>query len=174
MPPALRKGHPPRLSSYDYSAPGAYFVTINTHGRANLFGKVIDGKMRLNNWGMIVQEEWWRTPALRPEVSLDQFVLMPNHLHGIVIINWSHSYLAPASETDLGARLTRLPRTLGSIIAGFKSASTKRIRLLSERTELRIWQSRFYEHVIRTEQSLRQIRQYIVDNPARWEARQQG
>lgn len=91
-----------RLKGYDYTQPGAYFITICTHERAHLFGAVVEGEMRLNEWGEIVREEWFKTAQIRPYVTLypDEFVLMPNHVHGIVWIVGARRRRAPTGTGE--------------------------------------------------------------------------
>ena len=152
-----------RLRNYDYSRAGAYFITVCTDGRELLFGEVIDGEVELNELGRIAAEEWLKSARIRIEIELDAWVVMPNHVHGIVII------------TDGRCRGDRLvapsgprPRSLGAMMAGFKSAVTKRINTMRGTPGASVWQRNYYEHVIRNESALDRIRQYIADNPARW------
>jgi len=175
-----------RLKGYDYSQPGAYFVTICTHERARLFGRVVDEEMVLNAFGEIVWEEWFRSAEIRTEIELfaDEFVVMPNHIHGIVWIVetdvGTHGVGAHGvvGATDVGAHgrapLRRPPRSLGAFIAGFKSAATKRINALRGTPGVPVWQRNYYEHIIRNpvrangRSPLHAIRRYIADNPLRW------
>jgi REP element-mobilizing transposase RayT len=154
-----------RLQRYDYTQAGAYFVTLCTYQRACIFGDVVDGTVHLNVCGQIAEEEWLKTPFIRPGLELDAFALMPNHLHGIVMYTTdavrAHS-CAPVPP------LHRKPRSLGAFVSGYKSAVTKRINYVRGTSGQLVWQRNYYEHVIRSEQVLRAIRQYIVDNPARW------
>ncbi|RME13326.1 MAG: transposase [Ardenticatenia bacterium] len=168
-----------RLKGYDYTQPGAYFVTICTHERAHLFGRVVDGEMVLNAWGEIVRDEWFRTADIRANVELyaDEFVVMPNHVHGII-------WIVETDETDVGATRqvaptnrrvapTDRPRgpvsgSLGAIIGQYKSAVTRRINIQRNTPGGRVWQRNYYEHIIRTERALHAIRRYIADNPRRW------
>jgi putative transposase len=152
-----------RLPAYDYAQAGAYFVTLVSHARECLFGQVIDGEMRLNALGEVVVEEWRRTGEIRREVEPDILVVMPNHIHGIVIVG-AHGR-APLHR----APLHRSPRSVGSFVAGFKSAVTKRINEMRGTPGLPLWQRNYYEHIIRNEEDLNHVRQYVVDNPARWE-----
>ncbi len=161
-----------RLPGYDYTQPGAYFVTICTHYREMLFGDVINGVVRLTPLGEIVRDEWFKSAKIRQNVLLheDEFVIMPNHIHGII-------WIVDGGEDggDVGAdsrppllQPRRTPKSLGSIIAGFKSAATKRINVLRETPGRPVWQRNYYEHIIRTERALDAIRSYIQDNPVRW------
>jgi len=179
-----------RLKGYDYTQPGAYFVTICTHGRAPLFGRVAGGDMVPNECGTIVREEWFRSAEIRDEIELfpDEFVVMPNHVHGIV---WIVATVDPAGYDEnvrpmVGAHGRApvvvvgatgrsplqphgpAPRSLGSFIAGFKSAVTQRINARRGTPGERVWQRNYYEHIIRNERALNAIRRYIIDNPWRW------
>jgi putative transposase len=159
-----------RLKEYDYSLPGGYFITICTFDKQWLFGNIVHEEMQLNACGEIVQEEWKQTPALRPEILLDEYMVMPNHFHGIVIITDEHKH---QNKTLVGthgrASLQRTPRSLSSLVAGFKSVVTKRINEMNHTPRMPVWQPRFYEHVIRGEKDLNNIRRYILANPAQWQ-----
>ena len=160
-----------RLRAYDYAQAGAYFVTICTQGRMNLFGEVVDGEMRLNDLGVIAQEEWLRTESIRAEVELDISQVMLNHFHGVVVITTAMPHIGMKSEstrTHGRASLHRAPKSLGSLVAGFKSVVTKRINQLQNTAGSPVWQPNYYERIIRNEKELGVIRQYIVDNPAKW------
>ncbi len=164
-----------RLKEYDYTQPGAYFVTICTYRRAHLFGQVVDGEMRLNAFGKIVWEEWFRTAQVRPYVELfeNEFVVMPNHIHGIIWIV-EHDVGATRRVAPTSRRVAPqpprgpVPQSLGAIIAQFKSVVTKRINTLRGTPGAPVWQRNYWEHVIRTERALNAIRRYIIENPARW------
>jgi putative transposase len=155
-----------RLKEYDYSQPGEYFITICTHDHEYLFGEIVKGEMQLNEIGKIAEEEWLKTAIIRPDVELDAYVIMPNHIHGIIIINDK----SPISivGTHSRASLRRKPRSLGSIIAGFKSAATKRINEMRHTPSFPVWQSRFYDRIIRSEKELNNVRDYIRNNPIQW------
>ena len=135
------------------------------------------GEMHLSPNGVIVQEEWKKTPCIRPDVSLDAFVVMPNHIHGIIVIEKSFgettgSVVSPLSETthrvvSTGNKTKTLqPNSLGSIIGQSKSVCTKRIHASGYRDF--DWQPRYYDHVIRNEKDLDRIREYITMNPSQW------
>jgi REP element-mobilizing transposase RayT len=164
-----------RLPGYDYAWPGWYAVTICAHERQALFGEVVDGEARLGPAGEIVRAEWLRTAALRPELRLDAFVIMPNHLHGIIVIDEAteaRSATASASASHAGNELAafRSPAgTLGAVVRGFKAATTSRIRGLWSQLDARVWQWSFYEHIIDDEDDLAHIREYIANNPRAWE-----
>jgi len=162
-----------RLPAYDYTQPGAYFLTVVTHQRQCLFGEVVDGQVLVSAYGEAVRQEWLRSTQIRREIQLDAFVVMPNHIHGIVIIGGqtvgAHGRAPPGRAPPGRAPLHRSPLSLGSFVAGFKSAVTKRINEIRATPGLPVWQHNYYERVIRNEEELRQIRQYIIDNPAQWD-----
>jgi putative transposase len=160
-----------RLKSYDYAQAGTYFVTVCTQRRACLLGAISNGHMRLNGAGRTVHASWDQLPRRFAGVRLDEFIIMPNHVHGIIIIVGAQ-FIAPddpphhvLANHGQGA-INRAP-TLGEIVRAFKAASTYAIH---RRTNpVFDWQRNYYEHVIRDDDSLERIRQYILDNPARWE-----
>ena len=151
-----------RLSTYDYTQSGVYFVTICTYRFASLFGRIVDGNVQLNGLGRLVEEEWQRTSVVRPSVDLDQFVVMPNHLHGLLCISDSKVERIPKSSTTMRAN------SLGSIIAQYKSIVTKRSRSRASSRSWPIWKRNYYDHIVRNERSLERIRTYILENPSRW------
>lgn len=151
-----------RLPDYKYNENGVYFVTICTYKKRCLFGHIADGRMIANEWGNIVKEEWLRSESLRKNVELDMFVLMPNHLHGIIIISDDQ---VPANATRFS---TLKAGSLGAIIGQFKSIVTKRVRRLPDRPDHLIWQRNYYENVIRTHKIWNRIRKYVATNPERW------
>ena len=143
-----------RLPGFDYSAPGYYFLTICTHGRACWFGEIRSEFMLLNDAGCIAWQEWYRTGELRPNIRLDEFIVMPNHIHAIIQI------LEPSVEK-------RGVSTISAIINQYKMVVTKRVRQTHPEFA---WQSRFYDHIVRDEQALRNLREYILYNPAMWKS----
>ena len=152
-----------RLKEYDYTQAGAYFVTICTHMRSCLFGQVRDDEMLLSPAGLIVEQELLRSPLVRPTLQLDEFVVMPNHLHFIAVF-------APEEErTDQPLVPTgKVAPTLGNFLAQFKSIATKRMQAELKMTTGQIWQRGYYDHVIRDDEDLNRIRQYIIENPLAW------
>ena len=153
-----------RLPWWDYSQAGWYFVTMCTQDRRCVLGEIVEGEVVLSSAGLVVEEEWRRTAMIRDHVNLDEFVIMPNHLHGILVFTGAAE---KTSHRDVSTKSRLKPHSLGAIIGQFKSVCTKRIR--GAGFSQFGWQSRFYEHIIRDEQSVENIRQYIVDNPAKWE-----
>ena len=156
-----------RHEYHDYQGPGAYFLTICTFHRQRILGSIRGGMVSLSRWGAVVEEEWLRTAELRPSVDLDEFVIMPDHLHGIVRVIAGPSLPSPSSVTAL----VRPVRSLGSMISGFKSACTTRINQLRRTPHTPIWQRNYYERVVRDVGALESARRYIRDNPVRWQMR---
>lgn len=154
-----------RLKEYDYTQPGAYFVTMCTQGRELLFGHVIDGIMNLNQVGQ-VQAIGTALPKRFPSVELDHFRVMPNHVHGIINLN-ACLYGTEGAASRAPTSLPRLP-TLGDVVGAYKSVSTVEVNRLLGRSGRPLWQRNYYEHIVRDQRSLAEIRVYIVDNPARW------
>lgn len=170
-----------RLKGYDYSQAGAYFITLCTQDRACLFGKVVNGEMRLNDAGRMVLAEWNRLPERFPHLVLDAFVVMPNHVHGILVITdpaptapTVGATVATVGATPTVGATTRVAPTVGNIIGAFKSRVTvEYIRGVKTSGwppfRGRLWQRNYYEHIIRNERALNAIRQYILQNPQRWQ-----
>ena len=133
-----------------------------------IFGEIIEEGISHSDVGIIVEDELQMTDVLRPEIRLDQFVIMPNHVHAIILIE-----LGPIGPIAVGAHrdapLHRSARSLGSIVGQFKGKVTTRVRRLRQDPDYRVWQRNYYEHVIRDEEELNRIRQYIQDNPASWQ-----
>jgi len=158
-----------RCPKWDYTSNGYYFVTICTHNKQSFFGEIINGEMLLNPISEIVALEWQKTEEIRTNIQLDAWVIMPNHIHGIVIID--KETVNGVNETFRWNVSTKKPRlqsdSLGSIIGQFKSVCTRQIWAAGY-TDFR-WQSRFHDHIIRDEKSLNQIREYIINNPIKWE-----
>ena len=156
-----------RLQGYDYTQPGAYFVTICTHNRAALFGRVVDGDTVLNECGRIVWECWREIPDHFPHVALDAFVAMPNHVHGII---WIVDDVGATHASPLPDDGPRGPTSgsLGAVVGSFKSAVTRRINARRGTPGAPVWQRNYYEHIIRNEGALHAIRRYIIENPVRW------
>jgi REP element-mobilizing transposase RayT len=175
-----------RLRGYDYARAGGYFVTVCTHQRACLFGAISDGQMRLNAVGQVATQCWRAIPDHFPDVRCDEFVVMPNHIHGIlwivtpnpsgvvvvVVVGANHySPLRPPQCPPQPGPSNQAPprgtsKTIGSVVRGFKIGVTLWMR--GNDFDGPVWQRGYYEHIIRKEESLNRIRQYILDNPARW------
>ncbi len=143
-----------RLKGYDYAQAGAYFVTILAYRRLHLFGSIKDGLMTLSKIGMIVENCWFEITHHFPSVELDVFVMMPNHLHGIVLLH---------------ENATSNP-TLSQVMNTYKGAVTRTARQsLDEELETPVWHRNFHDHIIRSEREYLYIAQYVQTNPMRWE-----
>ncbi|MCZ4694875.1 hypothetical protein DWB61_07690 [Ancylomarina euxinus] len=166
-----------RLKSWDYASSGIYFITICTDNRQHYFGEVENGKMQLSKIGVIAEEQWLKTFQIREDMNLemDEFVIMPNHFHAIIIIG-ENKYnaidrdtmhqvetqcIASVQKNNFGAQ----SKNLASIIRGFKIGVTKNARIINPEFT---WQARFYDHIIRNDESLSRIRDYIKSNPLKW------
>ena len=159
-----------RLSGYDYAQSGAYFVTVCTQKRACLFGSITNSEMQLNEAGRIVQAVWLELPVRFPQVGVDSLIVMPNHIHGIILVG--AQFIAPSNSRsgivegparDVIGRAS----TVGEIIRAYKAISTREIRR-TVKADFR-WQRNYYEHIVRNEESLNRIREYIVNNPSQWD-----
>lgn len=177
-----------RLKGYDYSKTGLYFITLCVEDKQHLFGDIIDAKMILNQLGQIANDEWINTSDIRDNISLHEFIIMPNHFHCIIEINFKKG----ENDQSIGA-LKSPSQTIGSIIRGYKIATTKKIKdFLKEEnirtgelqfapisqsisselqfapTNSKIWQRNYYENIIRDEKAYQNISNYIKNNPAKW------
>jgi REP element-mobilizing transposase RayT len=183
-----------RLKGYDYSSEGLYFITICCHNKVCLFGHVLNGAMVLNEYGQIAFNEWMKTPEIRPNVELGEFIVMPNHIHGIIRITRRGESYSPNSGGEshspdcrgdsrgvlntpdfmgesvspqrYSPRLQGPSQTIGAIVRGYKSAVTKKLNALG--VGRKVWQRDYYEHIIRNEQAYNNISNYIVNNPSKW------
>lgn len=179
-----------RLKNYDYSSLGLYFVTICTHGYMNLLGEIKDDKMNLNKYGEIAKKEWYKTGEIRPDINLPEFVIMPNHLHGIIEITCrgtlqrAHEdgtvrdntsgilhhektgtvHRAPTAEKFGKPTANSIP----SIVRSYKAVVTKQVRDINNNPDYLFWQRSYYEHIIRNEESYLKIAEYILNNPKKW------
>jgi REP element-mobilizing transposase RayT len=166
--PTIPTGHRRsiRLKGYDYSLGGAYFLILVTHKRKLLFGHIQNGKMNLNPLGYIVLKAWLDLPNHSPFTALDEFILMPNHLHGIILITKSRKGTASRAPTFGDP----VPDSLPTFLRSFKSSATKRINERRGTPGSPVWQRNYFERVIRNEKELTRIREYIFNNPMQWEA----
>lgn len=182
----------PRHPHFDYRSVAAYFVTICAYKHRHIFGTVVDGHMEHNAFGRIVVEEWHRSDALRDNIVLDAFVCMPNHVHGIVCIvpsgvtdvsprgyrlgdaatfhrpSTDPSEDPPSHRRYVNGRPVCPAGSVSSMIGGFKGAATRRIRTQGDNATMRVWHSRFDDHILRDERDWRTHRRYIDKNPIRW------
>ena len=163
-----------RLKGYDYSQAGAYYVTVCTHNHLCLFGHVVNEKMMLNDPGRMIQSVWDQLTNQFSNIELDEYVIMPNHIHGISFIVGA-SLVGAQPSTWQGAGTRPAPTVgLGHIVGAFKSIATNEyIRGVKQHGwptfAGKLWQRNYYERVIRNDVELKRIRQYIVENPMKWE-----
>ncbi len=156
-----------RLKDYDYAQPGAYFVTTVTRDRLSLFGEIVADSMRLNAFGDIVRACWDDLPSHYAHIELDAFVVMPNHVHGIIILeNPAGEGLKPSPAGTIATTTKR--HGLPEIVRAFKTFSARRINELRGTPNVPVWQRSFHERVIRSDHELNRIRQYLIDNPEQW------
>jgi REP-associated tyrosine transposase len=154
-----------RLRGHDYAQAGAYFVTIVAMGREGLFGKIVDGEMRLNVYGNVARSCWDDLPMHYSNAKLDAFVVMPNHVHGIIVLKGDNTVgagLRPAPTDTTGNH------GLPEIVPAFKSFSARRINEIRNAPGTRVWQRNYYERIILNETALHAAREYVANNPARW------
>ena len=176
-----------RLQGWDYRNPGAYFITICTHNRVHHFGKCENGQMKLSTLGLIVQGCWFEIPRLNHHARLGEFIVMPNHVHGILILdkmddvddngggvvvetlkfNVSTTTVGTNNKSELYRNISPKSGSVSRIIQQFKRAATYHIKLGFPNTDFK-WQSRFHDHIIRNDKSFVRISNYIVNNPLKW------
>jgi len=162
MPISHRKTN--RLKDYDYSQPWWYYITICTKDKIEWFGEIKKGKIKLNQYGEIAYQYWEDIPKHFPNVELNEYIIMPNHIHGIVILN---PFVGVADLRPL-RRNNRNQMLLSKVIHGYKSSVTRTINKIPDNVKFQ-WQRSFYDHIIRTEYSCAKIREYITNNPLRWD-----
>jgi putative transposase len=155
-----------RMHGWDYSSDGYYFVTICVKDRDHLFGKIIKGKMQLNPYGAIVKQCWFDLPNHYNNVKLDSFCIMPDHVHCIVQIENGVSLETGLKPVSM--KTTPKRHGLFEFMRAFKTFSARRINVLRNSAGEHVWQSRFYDHIIRDHKSLERIREYIYRNPQNW------
>ena len=168
MSPILHHRKAIRLPGYDYSQAGEYFVTICTKDREHVFGSIEAGRMVLNRFGGIVEWCWKDLPNHYPFVQIDAFVIMPDHVHGIIVITEPD----PVREGSEPSPTRRYP--LSEIVRSFKTFSARRINECRGTQGVSVWQRNYFEHIIRDDRSLERIREYILSNPEKWAASHQN
>ena len=155
-----------RLKEYDYSRSGAYFVTICAHKRKYLFGNIVNDEMALSEYGKIVENVWYNLTGHYQNIKLDKFIVMPNHIHGIIIL---------MDMDDVGAGFKPAPTDLtkyyplSEIVRAFKTFSARHVNELRITPGIPVWQRNYHEHIVRNENELNRIREYIMNNPLRWQ-----
>lgn len=162
----MKKRQPTRLQDYDYASPGAYFITLCTKDKKNILGRIVEEKTVLSVAGEVVMNVWMDLPQHCPLLELDEFVIIPNHVHDIL---WLHE-----KNPRVGAGLKPSPtqpqkkHPLSEIVRAFKTLSSRRINQLNRTPSQTNWQRSFYDHVVRDEKDLLNHRKYILENPVRW------
>ncbi|MBN1294947.1 MAG: transposase [Candidatus Latescibacteria bacterium] len=161
-----------RLTGYDYSQTGTYFITICTQDKECLFGELEDNKMVFNHTGRIVKDSWLWLSTQYEYIELDEYVVMPNHLHGILLITDNSMKSTHGIGSSRGGSRTAPTnarrKSVGRLVGAFKTISTKHINEIRNTPGLKLWQRNYYEHIIRNDGDLHRVRQYIIDNPMNW------
>ena len=153
---------PNRLKSYDYNQQGYYYLTICTKNRMESFGNISNGKMHLSTMGLIADDYWKAIMIHFEKIELDEYIIMPDHIHGIIIVNDD-----PPIHTTFSDDNDRTKMVVSKIIHGFKSSVTREIFRQAANSNFG-WQKSFYDHIIRNEKELNRIRKYIIENPIRF------
>jgi REP element-mobilizing transposase RayT len=166
-----------RLKNYDYSSDALYYVTICTTGNNEIFGGIKNGRMLLNEYGIIARKEWFKTARIRTYVDLDAFIILPDHIHGIIVIKNQKfdqcrgmaCHAQPIHSTFVNRKFSNpINQSLSSIIGCYKSSVTREINKLRSSPGRTIWQRNYYEHIIRNEKELFAARKYIMNNPKKY------
>lgn len=178
-----------RLQGYDYRNEGMYFVTICTKDRLPFFGKIVDNQMILSDIGQIVHDNWYKIPQFSPHIVLDEFVVMPNHIHGILAIispvaSVASLHCVPSLQCNDATNTTKnqfmsdiSPKSgsISRVLNSYKGACSKNVASLQSVASLHCndattfaWQSKFHDRIIRNEQELYRIQNYIINNPKNW------
>jgi putative transposase len=173
-----------RLPGYDYTRAGAYYITMVTWQREELFGNVVDGRMVLNKFGQVAQTEWERLPRRFRNIELGEFVVMPNHAHGIIVIvdgrgtadcsNNNDPESTRRAPTNEGGAPTEqfgkpVAESIPTMVRSYKSAVSLRINFMRGTSGMPVWQRNYYEHIIRNETDFQTKSNYILNNPLNWE-----
>jgi putative transposase len=184
LTPGERHRTSKRLTGFDYTQAGAYFITIVTYKRKCFLGEVIGDCVVLSPYGKITFIEWFKSQGIRQEIRLhdNEFMVMPNHIHGIVWFAPEDNLPEPENDLSVDVKahgraplqvdrdtLHRQPRSLSSFIAGYKSSVTKQINKLRETPGSPVWMRNYHDRIIRNDRELRALCEYIRDNPLRWE-----
>lgn len=156
-----------RLRGFDYALDGAYFVTVCVAGRKRILGRIRNGTAILSEAGHLVVTAWERLPLHYPHVRLDAFVVMPNHVHGIVVLDGVVGTGRAAIPTSGGVPDPRR-HALPEIVRAFKAFSARAINLRRGTPGTPVWQRNYYERILRDERALAAVRRYIRENPAKW------
>jgi REP element-mobilizing transposase RayT len=168
-----------RLSGFDYSQPGGYFITIVTYQRECLFGKIENEEMVLSNFGRVAKQQWEKLSFRFHNIELSSFVVMPNHVHGIIMIHdngrgiargfFVKVYQVPRYAPTVQQQFGKLiPGSIPTIVRSYKSAVSYRINLMRNTAHIPVWQRNYYEHIVRNQTDLENIDRYVQFNPIQW------
>lgn len=176
--PYIRHRRSIRLTGYDYSQAGLYFVTICCEDRICRFGNVLNGEMILNEYGQIAHDEWMQLSERFSNFELDVFQIMPNHMHGIILLNdipvgagFTPAHHGGISQHGDNRATARVAPTVSDIVGAYKSlVANGCLKIYKQKNEMmgKLWQRNYYEHIIRNEQSYQRISEYIINNPVKW------
>jgi len=175
-----------RRPGWDYSADGIYFITLVTQHRIHHLGEIMDASVRLSDFGHIIETEWVKSFEMRSELFLDEYVIMPNHIHAIIVLDKTnidstvetHGRVSLQSEPQPTGFIRR-PQSVSSFIGGFKSRVNTKINDHIDKHQPdfpkfdrhhHFFQPNYHDHIIRNEQSYQRIKNYIADNPRNWDA----
>ncbi len=169
-----------RLKNYDYSSDGAYFITICTKNRNHYFGEIVNAKMELTDIGKIAWEQWFLSEKIRTNIILDEFIVMPNHIHAIIVIDNNKNQRCRDVVHNVSTESTRknyhgnhkimsdispIKKSISHMVREFKSAITRNGRKINPNFG---WQTRFWDHIIRNDAEFHRIKKYIIENPEKW------
>ncbi len=184
MPDPTHNRYTIRLPGYDYSQSGGYFVTLLTWHREQTLGEIVSSEVQLSKMGQIARSEWLRLESRFPNVKLDEWIIMPNHIHAILMLLPADAVRARLNPKDHGLESSAsplqrvplpaqpkgtVPHSLGAILGAYKASVSNKAHHILDNPGITIWQRNYYEHVIRDEAELQKIRQYIHNNPLKWE-----
>lgn len=155
-----------RIPGFNYAAAGWFFVTVCTHERKSILSLIENNAVNVTAFGHLTEMCWAEIPRHFPNVQVDEFVVMPNHVHGIIVIDIEQGTACRAPTAEVFGR--PVTASLSTIIRSFKSAASKQINEVRETPGSPVWQRGFYERVIRNERELIRFRNYIDGNPSRW------
>ncbi len=183
--PVLHHRQSTRLQGRDYSQPGAYFITVCTYKKEKFFGDIVNGEMNLNIPGQYAFYQWKNLPDRFPNIDLDEFIIMPNHIHGIIVIRTDMGEGSDIRDSETKERLISdpsplqsnenirvngtVPGSLGAIIQNFKSSTSRKINAIPNMKNIKLWQVNYYDHIIGDEKDYARIVHYIRNNPQEWE-----
>lgn len=177
--PLIHKRKSIRLKGYDYSKSGIYYITICCQGRECRFGEIVNNEMVINEYGKIANDEWEKLPQQFQYFELNVFQIMPNHMHGIIVLMDNTVGATPAvapnntiAEIPNWTGVNPVPTSLGNIVGAYKSlVANKCLEIFKTKNETmgKLWQRNYYEHIIRNEESYHRIAEYILNNPANWQ-----